>query len=286
VGRRVIVGFAERASDRLVEISGCPVAAPALSRAVPALNALGVRLAPEKGVLDIAASALDNGIDVALRNARRLQLEDREAIAEAAVEHGFVRVTVDGDPLIERARPTVRFGDVEVTPPPAGFLQPTAVAEDRLAELTLAALEGAAKAADLYCGSGAFALRLARRMPVLAAEADEASLAALDHAASRTPGLKPVETRLRNLVKEPISAGELIGCDAAVVDPPRSGADAQMRMLAASGVSRIASISCNPKTFARDAATLIESGFRIGEVVPIDQFRWTGHVEVFALFSR
>jgi len=286
IGRRVISGFSERASDRLVEIEDCPVAAGPLRRRLPGLRELADRLAPKKGTLNLSATALENGIDVALSGARPLTLEDRERIAAMAVEQGFVRVTVDGDPVIERARPIVRFGDVEATPPPGGFLQATAAGEAALAGRVLAGLNEARRAADLYCGSGAFALRLARRTPVLAAEADEASLGALSHAAARTPGLKPVETRLRNLVQEPISAGELDGIDAAVVDPPRAGAQAQMHQLVSSRVERIASISCNPRTFARDAAILIAGGFRIGKVTPVDQFRWTGHIEVFALFVR
>lgn len=147
--------------------------------------------------------------------------------------------------------------------------------------------EGAKRVVDLFAGSGAFALRLARKAHVLAVEGEGGPLQALKRAGERVPGLKPVDARVRDLALEPLSVKELEGADLVVVDPPRSGAKAQMERLSDSMVPTVCSISCNPATFARDAAILIEGGYKIdGPILPVDQFKWTGHVELAAVFRR
>ncbi len=287
LGGRTVFGLSERAGDRIVQLVRCPVATPALSRAIPSLKALADHAAPKKGRLDIAAAALDPGLDIALRGVREVSLALREFIAARAASEGWARVTVDGEPVIEIAPPKVHFGDVAVTPPPGGFLQATEAGERALADVVMRAAEGAKSVVDLFAGSGAFALRLARRARVLAIEGEAGPLAALKGAAERTPGLKPVDARVRDLALEPLSVQELTDVGLAVIDPPRAGAKAQAERLADSAVPVICSISCNPATFARDAAILMEGGYRIdGPVTPVDQFKWTGHVEVAAVFRR
>ncbi len=286
-GARSVFGLSERAGDRLVELTDCPVAVPAIGDNIDVLRQLAAQAAPKKGRLDIAVAALDPGLDIALRGAGKLDLALREFIATTASAKGWSRVTVDGEPVIELATPKVMFGDVPVTPPPGGFLQATAAGESALAEVVMRAGEGAKQVVDLFAGSGAFALRLARQAHVLAVEGEGGPLQALKRAGERVPGLKPVDARVRDLALEPMSVKELEGADLVVIDPPRSGAKAQVERLADSQVPTVCSISCNPSTFARDAAILIDGGYRIdGPILPVDQFKWTGHVELAAVFRR
>ena len=286
-GRKFVFGFAERAGERIIDIHDCPAAAPKLRRAMAGLRALAEEAAPAKGRIDLSASALEPGLDIHIRGVRDIALSLRESIARRAGPQGWSRVTIGHEPIIEIAAPVVKFADTPVTPPPGGFLQATKAGEAALAAVVDAAANGAKRAVDLYAGSGAFALRLARTMPVLAVEGEAAPLNALKRAAERTAGLKPVDARVRDLALEPLSVKELEGVDLAVLDPPRSGAKAQMERLADSMVPTVCSISCNPATFARDAAILIEGGYQIdGPVVPVDQFKWTAHLELAAVFRR
>ncbi len=287
VGVKTVFGLSERAGDRLVELTDCPVAVPAIRTSIEDLRALAGHAAPKKGRLDIVVAALDPGLDVAVRGAGELTLALREFIAERASARGWSRVTVDGEPVIEIAAPKVHFGDVPVVPPPGGFLQATEAGEAALAEVVMRAAVGAKNVVDLFAGSGAFALRMARKAHVLAVEGEGGPLQALKRAGERVPGLKPVDARVRDLALEPLSVKELEGADLVVVDPPRSGAKAQMERLADSMVPTVCSISCNPATFARDTAILIEGGYKIdGPILPVDQFKWTGHVELAAVFRR
>jgi 23S rRNA (uracil1939-C5)-methyltransferase len=287
LGAHTVFGLSERAGDRIVELADCPVAVADIRENLPALRQLAQHAAPKKGRLDIAVAALEPGLDIAVRGAGKLDLPLREFIASTAAAKGWARVTVDGEPVIEISPPEVRFGDVPVTPPPGGFLQATKAGEEALADVVLRAAEGAKSIVDLFAGSGAFALRLARRAHVLAVEGEAGPLNALKRAAERTPGLKPVDAGVRDLALEPLGPKELEGADLVVIDPPRSGAKAQAERLADSLVPTVCSISCNPATFARDAAILIEGGYKIdGPILPVDQFKWTGHVELAAVFRR
>ncbi|PWE16967.1 class I SAM-dependent RNA methyltransferase [Marinicauda salina] len=286
-GGAFVFGYAERASDRLVDAADCPVAAEPIRNAFPDLRRLADALAPaKKGRIDIAVAATEGGLDVAVKGVREITLDHRLVAAELAQSGGWARITISGEPVAERAKPFVRCGPAEIVPPPGGFLQATAAGEAALADVALAAVDGAKRVIDLYAGSGAFALRLAEHAPVLAVEGDAEALAALRAAADHTQGIKPVETMKRDLALEPLASTELEGADLVVLDPPRSGAREQAERLADSAVPRIVSVSCNPATFARDAAILVEGGYSMGEVTPVDQFAWTGHVECAAVFER
>ncbi len=290
-GAKLVVGFAERAGDKIVDITDCPVSTPGLRASVPGLRKLAEVATPKKGRIDIHVLDCEPGLDVSIQGVKEISLALREAGAELAGKYNWTRVTIGGDPLIEFEAPVVKFGDTNVTPAPGGFLQATAEGEAVLASFVdeaVKSLEGKGpfKAADLFAGAGAFALRLARTMPVLAVEGESGLLHALQRAAQRTPGLKPVDARVRDLALEPITSKELEGYSLVVIDPPRAGAKAQAERLSDSLVPVIVSISCNPATFARDAAILIEGGYRMGPVTPVDQFKWTGHVESVAVFRR
>ena len=170
--------------------------------------------------------------------------------------------------------------------PSGSFLQATAMAEATLAKLVLDGVGSAKSVADLFCGLGPFTLRLAERAKVFAADADKPAILALQKAVRHTQGLKPVTAVTRDLFREAMVPVELNGYDAVVFDPPRAGAEAQARELAKSKVKTVVAVSCEPRTFARDAAILVAGGYRLETVTPVDQFAWSTHVEVVGVFRR
>jgi len=194
----------------------------------------------------------------------------------------FVRLTWEDEPIFAATSPLVRLGNAAVTPPPGAFLQATAHGEAALLSAVEEVTDGASRIADLFAGCGTFALPLARRAAVHAVEGEASLLAALDAGARHARGLKPVTTEMRDLFRRPMMVSELSAYDAVVIDPPRAGAEAQTRALAEARVPRIAAVSCNPVTFARDAAILTRAGYRLNWVQPVDQFRWSTHVELAA----
>ena len=148
------------------------------------------------------------------------------------------------------------IGRARVTLPPGSFLQATAAGEQTLARLVEDHIGDAKLVADLFCGVGPFALRLAERARIMAFDADAGAIAALKQATNMTSGLKPIEAETRDLFRRPLVAQELKRVDALVFDPPRQGAEAQARELAKSTVATVVAVSCNPATFARDARLL------------------------------
>ena len=236
--------------------------------------------------LDIGVTATLEGLDVDLRGAGRLGLAETLKLVRTAEALDLARVSNHGAVVVERRPSRIAFGDTLVTLPPGGFLQATNEGEARLAAIAEEGLKGAKRVADLFCGAGAFALRLARGHEVYAVDSDAAAVRALDEAAARATGLRQVRTETRDLFRRPLDAGELSAFDGALFDPPRAGAEAQARQLAASALPLVFAVSCNAATFARDARILIDGGFRIGTVAPIDQFRYSPHVEIAAVFRR
>jgi 23S rRNA (uracil1939-C5)-methyltransferase len=208
------------------------------------------------------------------------------ALAALAERRRLARLTRHGELLAQRASPGLAMGRARVLLPPGAFLQATAAGEAELARLVLAHCAGAKSVVDLFAGVGPFALRLAETARVLAADSDADAIAALRRAASATSGLKPVETQVRDLFRRPFVAVELKSFDAVVFDPPRQGAQAQARELAASAVPVVVVVSCDPATFARDARILCDGGYRLMRVTPLDQFRYSPHVELVARFEK
>jgi 23S rRNA (uracil1939-C5)-methyltransferase len=218
--------------------------------------------------------------------APRRSRRTRAAAAAAAAAADFARVTLDGEILYQDRAPVIRIGRTSVRLPPGAFLQAVAEAEAAMAAFVADALAGARAIADLYCGVGAFALRLAETAPVLAADVSAPAVQALAAARASAPGLKPIVVEARDLVRRPLRPEELRRIDAAVIDPPRAGAANQHRALAMSGVANIAGVSCNPPTFARDARILTDAGFTLERVLPVDQFLWSAHIELVGVFVR
>jgi len=280
------VGFSATRSHRIVAIDRCPILARQLGGAIDAAWAIAEALDPAAKPLDIAVTAADGGLDVDVRGSGPLTPALIMALAQVAEKHDLARLTRHGELVAQRRVPILRMGKAIVPLPPAAFLQATAEGEAVLARLVLAACNGATKIADLFCGVGPFALRLAEQARVTAVDEDEAALAALKRAAATTAGLKPVEVERRDLFRRPLLAAELKDFDAIVFDPPRQGAEMQARELAASAVPVITAVSCNPATFARDMQELARGGYRLGEVIPVDQFRYAAHVEIVARLEK
>lgn len=254
--------------------------------AIATTNAIAELLKPVHKPLDIQVSATDNGLDVDVRGSGPLDTAMLSKLSSLAKQHRLARLTRHGELVLLQAPPTVRVGRATVTLPPASFMQPTQAGEETLAALVTERCRGAKRIADLFCGFGPFALRLAEKFRVSAFDSDAKAVVALNDAVRITQGLKPLTAEARDLFRRPLVPQELRDFDALVFDPPRQGAEAQSRQLAASRLTRVVAVSCNPATFARDAKILFGGGFKLGEVVPVDQFRHTPHVEVVAKFVR
>jgi 23S rRNA (uracil1939-C5)-methyltransferase len=280
------VGFSAARAHHIVAIDRCPVLAKNLEGALKAAWAIAEVLLPAKKPLDIRATATDAGLDIDVRGSGPLTALLTTALAKLAIAQNLARLTRHGELITQQRTPTLRIGKATVSLPPAAFLQATEAGEVTLAQLVLAACAGARKAADLFAGVGPFALRLAEHARVFAADDDEPALSALNRAASATASLKPVEVKMLDLFKNPIVTEELSDFDAVVFDPPRQGAQAQARTLAASKVPTVVAVSCNPATLARDMRLLVDGGYRPTSVTPVDQFRYSTHVEIVARLER
>ncbi len=280
------VGFTAPRAHHIVAIDACPVLAPALTGAIPAAWAIAGELKPANKPLDIQVTAADNGLDVDVRGSGALTPERMAALARIAGAHKLVRLTRHGELVAQSAQPMLKIGRADVALPPGAFLQATAEGEAVLARLVIEAIGKAKHVADLFCGVGPFALRLAERARVTAADSDESAIAALKRAASAAQGLKSIDAVTRDLFRRPFMAGELKSFDAVLFDPPRQGAQAQARELAKSAVPLVVAVSCDATTFARDAKLLIDGGYRLAGVTPVDQFRYSYHVEIVARFTH
>jgi 23S rRNA (uracil1939-C5)-methyltransferase len=290
LGGEVRIGFIERGGAKLSPIAQCPVLTPKLEALALRLATLAALVLPARGEMTIHCLETDAGVDVAIKGAGRAALADRhtlEALSAEADALGLARLSLDGEPVVMRAKPLLRMGRAQVAPPPGAFLQPTALGEETLAGLALDALKGAERVVDLFSGIGTFALRVAEHAEVLAAEGDDAMLAALKAAADGAGGaLKQVSVLRRDLLRTPLSSLEMRKFDGAVIDPPRSGARLQAEQIARAPIRKLAYVSCDPASFARDLKALIEHGFTITRITPVDQFRWSPHVEVVGALER
>jgi 23S rRNA (uracil1939-C5)-methyltransferase len=279
------VGFAAYRAHHIVSIDRCPVLAPSLDGAIPVAWALAEALGAMKKPLDIQVTASDAGLDVDVRGSGGLPPSRAAALVRLAETHKLARLTRHGEFIAQRTTPTVQIGKAIVPLPPGSFQQATRAGEETLARLVSEHAGKVKQVADLFCGVGPFALRLAERARVIAADTDAAAVASLTEGA-KTPGLKPIETHARDLFRRPFLPDELKRCDAVVFDPPRQGAEAQARELARSKVPVVIAVSCNVATFARDARILADGGYKLTAVTPVDQFRHSAHVEIVARFER
>jgi 23S rRNA (uracil1939-C5)-methyltransferase len=280
------VGFMEARSHRIFELESCPILAPDMAGALPAARRVAEILKNLGKPLDVLVTASLNGLDLDLRGCGALDFALEQALVAAAHDLDLARVSNHGLVLIERRAPEILIGRARITPPPGAFLQATLAGEEALARRVLDAMGGAKKAADLFCGIGTFALRLAETAEVFCAESDVSALGACLRGARETQGLRSVKGERRDLFVRPLLSGELASFDAVVFDPPRAGAEAQARELAKSAVPTVVGVSCNPQTFARDAKILIAGGYKLELATPVDQFLFSPHVELVGVFRK
>ncbi|MTJ04695.1 MAG: class I SAM-dependent RNA methyltransferase [Sediminimonas qiaohouensis] len=279
-----IAGFHARGSDTVVQIPDCQLLHPDLMAALPVAEQLARIGTSRKGELSVQATLSLNGLDIAVQGGKPLDAALRAALAAEAERHKLARLSWQDECVAMRARPEQAFGKSRVTPPPGAFLQATPEGEQALLCAVREIMSGTNRIADLFAGCGTFALPLAETAEVLAVEGDAAMIAALDEGWRHATGLKQVTSTARDLFRRPLRSDELRGVAGVVIDPPRAGAEAQVEELAQAQVGRIAFVSCNPVTFARDAKRLVDAGYRIQFIQVVDQFRWSSHVELVAGF--
>jgi 23S rRNA (uracil1939-C5)-methyltransferase len=285
------LGFKTRKSWSLVDIDGCAVLDPSIVRALPALRRLAAPLLEHpKSAPSLHVTGTDDGLDIDVTGVEArsggLSADARQEVAALAAEAGLARLTLAGDILFQQRQSSLRIGRARVALPPGAFLQADPAAEAAMVAEARVAVEGARRIADLFCGLGAFTFPLAEVAPVLAIDGSAPAIRALAAAVATAPGLHGVTTEVRDLFRRPVLASELKRVDAVVFDPPRAGALAQASELGASGAGRVVGISCNPATFVRDARRLVDDGFRLESVLPVDQFLWSPHLELVGVFSR
>jgi 23S rRNA (uracil1939-C5)-methyltransferase len=280
------VGFSAPRAHHLVPVNACPVLAPSLFGALKAAWAIAETLKRNQKPLDIQFTATDSGLDVDVRGSGPLKSDQISELARVAQAHRLTRLTRHGELVTQTAEPLVTIGRARVPLPPSSFMQATAQGEAVLARRVLEHVGEAKRVADLFAGIGTFALRLAENARVIAVDTEAGAVKALQRAAANAQGLKAIEVVTRDLFRRPLVAQELKNFDAVVFDPPRQGAEAQARELAKSNVKTVVAVACDRVTFARDVHILVDGGYRLVTVTPVDQFRWSYHVEVVAALTR
>ena len=281
-----MVGFHGRASGTIIEVPDCQLLDPKIMAGFPIAEELATIGTSRKAALAVALTVSEDGLDASVTGGKKLDGPLRSELAQLCDRSGLARLTWDGETIAMRTPPRHAFGKAKVVVPAGGFLQATAHGAATLQALVGEIVKGSKRIADLFAGSGTFTLPLAQTSAVHAVEGDKAMVAALDQGWRMALDLKPVTSEARDLFRRPMLPDELAKFDAVVLDPPRAGAVEQVRELANSKVNVIAYVSCNPVTFARDAAQLIEAGFVLEWIQPVDQFRWSSHVELVGSFRR
>jgi 23S rRNA (uracil1939-C5)-methyltransferase len=281
----VVLGFNKRESHDILPIEECPLLVPEIETRFDKLSALADRLMDRGKRARMTVVSTDTGLDVSLEGARKPGRADYEALGRAAIDGSISRLTVDGAEIFMSRVPEIRNDPIVLYPSSGGFLQATSPSELALANLVDAGVGKSGPVLDLFSGIGTFTLKLAQRFPVLAVEGETKLLQALDRSMRFSKGIKAVTSRRRDLFLNPMVPVELKEYKAVVFDPPRAGAKAQAEALAKSIVPQIVGVSCNPATLARDARILIDGGYKLTSVTPVDQFLWSGHVEVVANFE-
>ena len=288
VGKQFQLGFSTEKSHRIIDLQQCDIMLPELYALLAPLRAFLNPLIERRRDVQIKLARVDQGIDVLIENWIANDLSQHEALSQFAQEHGLARLSLDEGygpvPFWEPEPVTVTLSGVAVGYKPYGFLQATVDGEAALIDAVHSVIGDAPLVADLFSGIGTFALSIANGRKVFAAEADMEAILALQAAANRT-GLT-IFTEHRDLFRRELSSEELNRFSAVILDPPRAGAKVQVAQLAGSKVPVIAFVSCNPASFARDAKTLIASGYRLQRIWPVGQFRWSTHVELVGEFIR
>jgi len=284
------LGYYARGTHVIVPVSECPLVVPEIEQALPSLLHLVEGGLSRTARASIAVTATEAGLDVSVESGKAI--EDgkfRSDLAQRAAKGDFARLVWNGELVAERRAPIIELSGIKVALPPGAFLQPTKQGEEALVQLVREAVGPARKILDLFAGCGTFTAALAQSASIHAVEGEANQLAALEHAMHMQGpdrGLKPVTIERRDLFKRPLLPVELNKFEAVIIDPPRLGAAAQSAELAKSSVPRLAMVSCNPSTFARDSKVLVEGGYRLQWVTPVDQFLWSEHIELVGLFLK
>jgi len=280
------LGFVRALSSEIIAIEECPISLPVIVAALGRLKALADLVCATTKSFHMTVTVTGSGLDVAVHDSGTLGENQRRIASNFVLAEGLARLSIDGEIIVEPKKPVVLFGGVAVALPPGAFLQATEAAEQTMADLVGRHLSRAKKVADLFAGCGSFALRLAAKSEVHAVEGDAQALAALDRGFRFASGLKRVTSERRDLFRRPLTFKELNAFDGLVFDPPRAGAEDQSKQIARSDVPLVAAVSCNPATLARDLRILIDGGYTLKSVTPIDQFLWSPHVEAVALLEK
>lgn len=287
-GKKMKLGFSASGSHRIIDIRQCPVTDPRLFQLLDPLRRFAAQWRQGKSQWQLKLALVDQGPDLLIEGYEPEGFEAIEALSDFARENGLARVSTDsgyGPELRwQEAEPTVTFGGVAVAFPPYGFLQATQDGQGVLLNAVERALDDAKTVADLFAGLGTFALPLSDSRKIYAAEGERQAVLALQNAANGAQ--RSITVEHRDLFRRPLGAAEASRFDAVILDPPRAGAKEQIRELASSTVRTVAYVSCNPATFARDARTLAEGGYRLARLWPVGQFRWSTHVELVGQFVR
>ncbi|WP_319530075.1 class I SAM-dependent RNA methyltransferase [uncultured Cohaesibacter sp.] len=287
IGRRLLFGYHEMRSARIVDIDHCPLLVPALNTLLPKLADFLPLFMTKKGEARITLLATDSGIDVSLDDVKDMRGgQDYLKAVEMAEDLDLARLSANGEVLLERRPPMLRMGSAQVSPPPGSFVQADESAEQAMAAMVLEAVGESKRVMDLFCGSGTFALRMANKAQIWALEGDEAALKSLERGWRFGAGLKGIKPERRDLFRRPVLASEMKKFDALVFDPPRAGAKAQCEEIAKARIPVVAAVSCNPGTLARDLRILVDGGYKIRSVTPVDQFLFSPHVECVAILER
>jgi 23S rRNA (uracil1939-C5)-methyltransferase len=282
----MLLGFHRHLSPEIIPIEECPISLPEIVAALDRLRSVADLVCATTKSFRMAVTVTGSGLDVAVYESGKLGENQRRVASNFVMANGFARLSIDDEIVIEPKKPVVMFGTVAVAVPPGAFLQATEAAEQAMADLVGGHLKRAKKVADLFAGCGSFALRLAAKSEVHAVEGDAAALSALDRGSRFATGLKRVTGERRDLFRRPLTFKELNAFDGVVFDPPRAGAEDQSKQLARSDVPLVAAVSCNPVTLARDLRILMDGGYVLKSVTPIDQFLWSPHVEAVALLEK
>ncbi|MGX5840715.1 class I SAM-dependent RNA methyltransferase [Mesorhizobium sp. ArgA1] len=280
------LGFHRHLSPEIIPIEECPISLPEIVAALDRLRSVADLVCATTKSFRMAVTVTGSGLDVAVYESGKLGEHQRRIASNFVMANGFARLSIDDEIVIEPKKPVVMFGTVAVAVPPGAFLQATEAAEQMMADLVGGHLQRAKKVADLFAGCGSFALRLAAKSEVHAIEGDAAALSALDRGSRFATGLKRVTGERRDLFRRPLTFKELNAFDGVVFDPPRAGAEDQSKQIARSDVPFVAAVSCNQVTLARDLRILIDGGYALKSVTPIDQFLWSPHVEAVALLEK
>ena len=284
--KAAMAGFYARASDVVVEVPDCQLLHPDLRAVLPVAELLAQLGTSRKAALAVTATVSENGLDVAVAQGKPLDGPLRLSLAQVAEQAKLARLCWGDEVIALREPPFQQFGEARVVPPPGAFLQATRDGETALLTAVRAAVGDAARIVDLFAGCGTFSLPLAQNAQVHAVEGIAEMVTSLETGWRQATGLKPVTGEARDLFRRPLLVDELSPYGAIVLDPPRAGAERQVNEIAKADVFRLAYVSCNPTTFARDVRVLVDAGYSLDWVQVVDQFRWSTHVELAAALSR